>query len=288
MRQRGVMAAVLLAMLVLPGAAGAQFLDGTLLRIKNAGAINLGYRESSPPFSFNAPDKQPAGYSVELCMHVARAVQRKLALSDLRINWVPVTAENRVQMVVDGKIDVECSTTTATLARQERVDFSLMTFVDGAGLVTLAGKTIATTPDLGGKRIAVIPETTTEKVMGNVLKAQQVTATMVHVKDHLQGIAALEEGRADAFVSDRGILAGLVVTSKDPRRFAIARNAFSYEPYGLMVRRNDSAFRLVVNRALAELYRSGAISEIYDRWLGPLGSPGEALQAMYLLNGLPD
>jgi glutamate/aspartate transport system substrate-binding protein len=288
MRQPGLMATVLLAMLFLPNAASAQYLDGTLLKIKTAGAINLGYRESSPPFSFNAPDKQPAGYSVELCMHVARAVQRKLALSDLKVNWVPVTAENRVQMVVDSKVDVECSTTTATLARQERVDFSLMTFVDGAGLLTLAGKTVPSTAELAGKRIAVIPATTTEKVLVDGLKALSVSATIVPVKDHAQGLAALEEGRVDAFVSDRGILAGLVFTSTDPRRFALARNAFSYEPYGLMMRRNDSAFRLVVNRSLAELYRTTAIQQIYDRWFGAMGTPGEALQAMYLLNGLPD
>ena len=288
MRQRALMAALLPAILVLANAANAQFLDGTLLKIKNSGAIDLGYRESSPPFSFIGPDKQPMGYSVELCMHVARGVSKKLALPDLKVNWVPVTAENRVQMVVDNKIDVECSTTTATLARQERVDFSLMTFVDGAGLLTLAGKTVASTPELAGKRIAVIPATTTEKVIADGLKGLSVTATMVPVKDHAQGIAALEEGRADAFVSDRGILAGLVFTSSDPRRFALARNAFSYEPYGLMMRRNDSAFRLVVNRALAELYRSTAILQIYDRWFGAMGTPGEALQAMYLLNGLPD
>jgi ABC-type amino acid transport substrate-binding protein len=191
-------------------------------------------------------------------------------------------------MVVDGKVDLECSTTTASLSRQERVDFSLMTFVDGAGLLTLADKTVGSTADLGGKRIAVIPETTTERILAEGLKAQSVTATIVPVKDHAQGLAAVDEGRADVFVSDRGVLAGVAFTSKDPKRFALSRNALSYEPYGLMMRRNDAAFRLVVNRALAELYRSGAIIPIYERWLGALGAPGEALQAMYLLNGLPD
>jgi len=288
MRERGVMTAVLLAMLFLPNAASAQYLDGTLLKIKTSGTINLGYRESSPPFSFNGPDLKPAGYSVDLCTFVARAVQKKLGLPDLKVNWVPVTAENRVQLVVDKKIDVECSTTTTTLARQERVDFSLMTFVDGAGLLTLADKTVPSTAELAGKRIAVIPATTTEKVLNEGMKALNITATLVPVKDHAQGILAIEEGRADAFVSDRSILAGLALTSKDPRRFALARNAFSYEPYGLMVRRNDSSFRLVVNRALSELYRSGAILQVYERWFGALGAPGEALQAMYLLNGLPD
>ena len=287
MRERALVPALLLTMVFLAQPARAQFLDGTLLKAKSSGTLNLGYRESSPPFSFTL-EGRPAGYSVDMCTVVARAIQAKLGLADLKIAWIPVNAENRVQMVVDGKVDLECSTTTASLARQERVDFSLMTFVDGAGLLTLAGKTVASTPELAGKRIAVIPETTTEKVLAQGLKALQVTATMVPVKDHAQGLAALEEGRADAFVSDRSVLAALALTSKDPKRFALSRNAFSYEPYGLMMRRNDAAFRLVVNRAIADLYRSGAVLQLYDRWFGALGAPGEALQAMYLLNGLPE
>jgi len=287
MRGRTVVPALLLAMMAMALPASAQFLDGTLLRIKSAGAINLGYRESSPPFSFKV-ENRPIGYSVELCSLVARAVQAKLGLPDLKVNWIAVNAENRVQMVVDGKVDLECSTTTITLSRQERVDFSLMTFVDGAGLLTLADKTLSHTAELASKRIAVIPATTTEKVLSAGLKAQQISATMVPVKDHAQGLAAVEEGRADAFVSDRGVLAGIVFTSKDSKKFALSRNAFSYEPYGLMMRRNDAAFRLVVNRTLSEIYTSGAIIQIYDRWFGMLGKPGEALQAMYLLQALPE
>jgi ABC-type amino acid transport substrate-binding protein len=288
MRERIAVAAFVFASLLLAHPARAQFLDGTLLKIKSAGTITLGYRESAPPFSFNGPDGRPVGYSVDLCVIVASAVQRKLGLSTLKIAWVPVTAEDRVQMVVDGKVDVECSTTTASLSRQERVDFSLMTFVDGAGLLTLAGGTMASTAELAGKRIAYIPGTTTEKVLTEGLKAQQVTAKTLPVTDHAQGLAAVEEGRADAFVSDRSVLAALALTSKDPKRFALSRNAFSYEPYGLMMRRNDAAFRLVVNRALAEFYRGGGVALAYERWFGALGAPGEALQAMYLLNGLPE
>lgn len=287
MRGRTVVPALLLAMMAIALPAKAQFLDGTLLKIKNAGTINLGYRESSPPFSFKI-ENRPVGYSVELCSLVTRAVQAKLGLADLKVNWVPVNADNRVQMVVDGKVDLECSTTTATLSRQERVDFSLMTFVDGAGLLTLADKTVSHTSELGSKRIAVIPSTTTEQALNAGLKKQQINATLVPVKDHAAGLAAIEAGTADTFVSDRGILAGIVYTSKDPKKFALSLNTFSYEPYGLMMRRNDSAFRLVVNRALSEIYRSGAIVEIYDRWFGMLGRPGEALQAMYLLQAMPD
>jgi ABC-type amino acid transport substrate-binding protein len=285
MRERALIA-VLLATLFLALPARAQFLDGTLLKIKSSGTISLGYRDSSPPFSFAAPDGRPAGYSVDLCKVAAGAIQRKLGLADLKLDWVAVTAESRVQMVVDGKVDIECSTTTASLARQERVDFSLMTFVDGAGLLTLSDN--ASRTDLSGLRIAVIPETTTEKAIAEAMKAQLLTVKMVPVKDHAQGMAALEEGRADAFASDRSVLAALALKSKDPKRYALSRQSFSYEPYGLMMKRNDAAFRIVVNRALADIYRSGVVVQIYERWFGALGAPGEALQAMYLLNALPD
>jgi ABC-type amino acid transport substrate-binding protein len=233
-------------------------------------------------------DGRPVGYSVDLCVVVARAIQRKLGLNDVKVIWVPVTADDRVQLVVDGKVDLECSTTTASLSRQERVDFSLMTFVDGAGLLTLASNAPPTTAELAGKRIAYIPGTTTEKVVVQGLKSQQVTAKMVPVNDHAQGLAAVEEGRADAFVSDRSVLAALALGARDPNKFVLSRNAFSYEPYGLMMRRNDAAFRVVVNRALAELYRSGDVGVVYERWFGALGAPGEALQAMYLLQALPE
>jgi glutamate/aspartate transport system substrate-binding protein len=280
--------ALLLASLLLAGPALGQKLDGTLGKIKASGTLNIGYRESSPPFSFMGPDKRPVGYSIDLCMHVAGAIQKQLGLANLKLGWIPVTAENRIDMVVQGKVDLECSTTTASLSRQERVDFSLMTFVDGAGLLTTTAAKLRGSADLAGKRIAVIPGTTTEKALAEYLKAEFVTVETVRVKDHAQGLAALEQGQADAFASDRGILIGLAVTSKDPARFALPDLTFSYEPYALMMRRNDAAFRLAVNRALAALYRSGGVVPIYERWLGVFSKPSQPLQVMYLLNGLPE
>ena len=278
----------LLASLVLAGPALGQNLDGTLKKIKTSGTLTIGYRESSPPFSFMGPDKRPVGYSIDLCMHVAGVIQKQLGLANLKLGWVPVTAANRIDMVAQGKVDIECGTTTASLSRQERVDFSLMTFVDGGGLLTTPGANLRGSADLAGKRIAVIPGTTTEKALAEYLKAEFITVQMVRVKDHSDGFAALEKGEADAYASDRGILIGLAVTSKDPARFVLPNLVFSYEPYALMLRRNDAAFRLAVNRALAGLYRSGSIAPIYERWLGTFGKPSQPLQAMYLLNGLPE
>jgi ABC-type amino acid transport substrate-binding protein len=268
-------------------AVGTPDRSGTLNRIKESSTVNLGYRASAPPFSFPGPDGRPVGYSVDLCTHVAAAIQKQLG-TNLKLNWVPVTAENRIDMVAQNKVDLECSTTTASLSRQERVDFSVMTFVDGGSLLTRADSMLTGVSDLSGKRIAVIPGTTTETALAKFLKEQFVTVDFVRVKDHVQGLAAVDNGTVDAFASDRVALIGIAVTSENPSRYGLAHLLFSYEPYGLMMRRNDADFRLAVNRALAALYRSGDIAPIYQKWFGGLGKPTPAIQAMYLLNGLPE
>jgi ABC-type amino acid transport substrate-binding protein len=278
---------ILLAALLIATPVMGQELDGTLKKIKTSATFTLGHREAAPPFSFPGPDRRPVGYSVDLCTHVASEIQKQLGIN-LKLNWVPVNAENRLDMVVQGKIDIECGTTTASLSRQERVDFSLMTFVDGGGVLTRSDSKFNSVSDFTDKRIAVIPGTTTETALNKFFKEEFVIIKPVPVKNLLEGIGALDKGSVDAFASDRGILAGLAVTSKDPKRFAMPNLLFSYEPYGFMMRRNDAAFRLAVNRALAGLYRSGGIVPIYERWFGVFGKPSPAIQAMYLLNGLPE
>ena len=287
MNQTKVILGAFLTVLVLDCPVMGQELDGTLKKIKESSTFTLGYLTSAPPFSFPGPDKRPVGYSIDLCTHIASRVQKQLGIN-LKLTWVPVTTENRIDMVASGKVDIECGTSTASLSRQERVDFSLMTFVDGGGLLTKKDLVLGAVADLADKRIAVIPGTTTETALSKFLKEEFVSVQLVRVKNHVEGLAAIEKGSADAFASDRSILVGLAVTSKDPSRFALPNILFSYEPYGFMVRRNDAAFRLAVNRALAGLYRSGDIVAIYDRWFGAFGKPSQAIQAMYLLNGLPE
>ena len=277
----------LLVGLLCGGPALGQDVDGTLKKIKASSTLTLGHLESAPPFSFPGPDRRPVGYSIDLCTHIASSIQKQLGIS-LKLNWVPVTTDNRLDMVASGKVDIECGTTTASLSRQERVDFSIMTFVDGGGMLTKADLKLRATGDLADKRIAIIPGTTTEKALEKFLKEEFVSVKYVQVKNHVEGLAALEKGSADAFASDRGILIGLAVTSKDPKLFALPGILFSYEPYGFMLRRNDAAFRLAVNRALAELYRSGGIAPIYERWFGGFGKPSPAIAAMYMLNALPE
>jgi ABC-type amino acid transport substrate-binding protein len=282
-----IVSSILLAMGVWVGTATAQNLDGTLKKIKDSSTFTLGHLTSAPPFSFPGPDKRPVGYSIDLCTYIASSIQKQLGIN-LKLNWVPVTTANRLDMVASGKVDIECGTSTTTLSRQERVDFSLMTFVDGGGLLTKKDLPLRGVADLADKRIAVISGTTTESAFSKFLKEEFVSVQTVQVKSHVEGLAAIEQGSADAFASDRGILIGLAVTSKDPSRFALPNILFSYEPYGFMVRRNDAAFRLAVNRALAGLYRSGDIVAVYDRWFGAFGKPSQAIQAMYMLNGLPE
>ena len=262
--------------------------QGTLKKIRDTKTIVLGYRESSRPFSFVGDDRKPAGYSVDLCTRIAAGVQQQLGLPDLQIKWVPVTPENRIASIVNGTIDLECGSTTNTLSRQEQVDFSHMIFVDGGSILVTAASGIKDVGGLAGKRIAVAPRTTTEKALAEWVQKAYITPRIIKVKDHAEGLAALESGTADAYASDRVILIGLAFSAKDPRKFLLAEDYFSYEPYGLMLRRGDAGFRLAVNRVLSRLYRSGQIAEIYERWLGRLGPPGPLLAAMYLMHGLPE
>ena len=279
---------LVLTTLLLTAPALAADLQGTLKKIKDRGTITLGHLESARPFSFIGDDGKPAGYSVELCAHVAAGIGKQLAIPNLKTQWVKVTPANRLQSVVSGAIDLDCGTTTTSLSRQEQVDFSLMTFVDGGSLLVTQASGIVGIATLGGKRVAVIPGTTTEKNLAAALADRGVTATIVPVKDHGAGVAALDTGAADAYASDRVILIGVGRTSKDPTKLSLITEFFSYEPYGLALRRNDADFRLAVNRALAGLYRSKDIVPLYEKWFGSMTTAGPLIAAMYLMNGLPE
>jgi ABC-type amino acid transport substrate-binding protein len=269
-----------------PGAPGAT--AGTLEKIKRTNTVTLGYRTASVPFSFAAPGKDPAGYSIDLCRAVVENLKKDLNLPNLQTKWEAVTVESRLGKVADGSVDLECGSTTNTMSRRAQVDFSLLTFVDGGSFITKLGTSIATVKDLNGKRVAIIPGTSTEKALNAALQQSLGKVSYVTVKDHQEGLAAVRDGRADAYASDRVILIGLAVTAKDASAFRLSDDLFSYEPYSLVLRRGDPDFRLAVDRTLARLYRTGEIGSIYGRWFGALGAPSPLLQAMYLLNGIPE
>lgn len=275
------------AMFALLFTIGAQAQEtGTLKKIRDAKSISLGYRTDSPPFSFNGPDGQPAGYSVDLCKRVAASIERTLG-GTIAIKWVQVTAANRFDQVANGNVDLECGNTTVTLGRQERFDFSNLTFVDGGAVLVLSETKLGRLADFAGKTIGVKPGTTTETALKGALKERLIDAKIVNVKDDAEAIAALNDKRIDGYAADRVVLVGTVITGQSGVKYTLVQDEFSFEPYGLMMRR-DPAFRLAVNRALAQIYRSGAIGDIFGRWLAPLGKPGPLLSAMYFLNAIPE
>jgi glutamate/aspartate transport system substrate-binding protein len=261
---------------------------GTLDKIKASKVIALGYRETSIPFSYTGDDNQPWGYSVDLCTRVAAAIVKQLGLEELQLQWVAVTPENRITKLTSGEIDLECGSTTSSLTRMQEVDFSLPTFVDGAAYLSRRAAGIKRLEDLAGRKIAVAAGTTTERTLAQVLRQYKLDAQLVKVSDHQQGMAAMLKEQVDAYASDRSLLIGLALDSGNHNDWSLGPETFSYEPYALMMRRNDADFRLAVNRELARLSRSREIYGIYDRWFGFLARPGPRLESMYLLNALPE
>jgi ABC-type amino acid transport substrate-binding protein len=270
---------------VAPEAAAAS---PTLDHVKETGKMTFSYRNGAVPFSYKDREGRVRGYSVELCLRVAAAVQKQLSIPELKIEWVSVEAATRLEAVASGKVDADCGTTTITLARMETVDFSVPIFVDGGGVLIRAKKKPTKMADLKGKRIAVIPGTTTEQALVSALNALAAPATLVPVTNSTEGMALLNDGNADGYAGDRIVLANLKLRSPNPGALAFVTGDFSYEPYALVVRRDDPDFKLLVNRTLVNLYRTGDIDPIFQRWLGALGRPGTLLHAMFYLNTLPE
>jgi ABC-type amino acid transport substrate-binding protein len=259
---------------------------GTLKKIRDAKSISLGYRTDSPPFSF-AQDGQPAGYSVDLCKRVAAGVERTLGISGLAVKWVPLTAANRFDQVANGAVDIECGNTSATLSRMEKFDFSNLIFIDGGAVLVLEETKIGRLADLAGRSVGVVAGTTTEQNLKAALKDRLIDAKVVSVKDEAEAMSALQAKKVDGYAADRVKLVGMVAVARSDTKYRLVQDDFTFEPYALMMRR-DPALRLAVNRAISQVYRSGGINEIYDRWLARLGKPGPLLAAMYMLNATPE
>jgi ABC-type amino acid transport substrate-binding protein len=271
------------------GLAGTANAADTLKRIKDRGEIRIGYREATEPFSFNDPDGQATGYSVELCGRIAEAVRTRLDLKELKVSHVPLTVTERFDAVADGKVDILCAASTITLGRMDKVDFSLMTFVTGGGLMSRASGPVRMTSDLSGKTVAVITGTTTETGLAEFLEQNFIDAKIVQAESIEVARALLDQGEVDAVADDQIVLIGQLIVSGEPRNYAIADDLYSYEPYGLAVARDDAEFRIVVNRAIARIYRTGQFKSLYDKWFGRMGlRPTPILQAMYKINALPE
>ena len=278
----------ILAVLLQAISCGHALAADTLVRVKETRQIRLGYFEGSAPFSSTGTDKSPEGYSVDLCERVAAGIQRQLGLAQLKTVWVPLGLKDRIEAVRSGRVDIECGTTTWSFSRQQLVDFSLMIFVDGASLLVTGDSGVRRMSDVGGKRIAVIRDTTTDRGLAAALAREAVKAEVVRIDSREQGVAMLNDGRVDAFASDRFLLLSLAGSGKSSRPLRTIDEDFSVEPYAFALPRNDPDFRLAVNRSLAEVFRSGEINRVYARWLERFGQPSLLLSALYYLQAIPE
>ena len=281
------MVVALAALAVAVGVASAQTTPSRLIRISDTSVVKIAYRFDSNPFSFVNEQGEPAGYTIDLCRLAVRSLGRQLGLDKLEIEWVRVDVGNRLEAVANGSADMECGSTTVTLRRMMEVDFSSIVFVESTGLVVKTASGISRLSDLAGRKIAAIAGTTNERAVADQLQRRQISATVVPVRDREEGIAALEEGRVDAFASDKLLLTGAKV--KDPRALSMLPDDLSFEPYAITLPRGDWALRLAVNTALAEIYRRGDNLKIFDKWFSASGlRPSLLLGAAYALGALPE
>ena len=251
--------------------------------------MKIGFRQAEPPMSFLDQNGNPVGYSIDLCGQIVNGVKEKLGKSDIAVEFVPVTSENRFLALKDGKIDILCGSTTKTLSRSELVDFTQLTFVTGASLLSMNEAGIAGVAGLQGKKVAVVHGTTTIEALKRVLGDAGVDAEIVPVDTAGDGMKALQNGDVDALSADQVVLIGLVLTAKEPANYFVSSELFSYEPFALAVRRNDADFRLVADRVLSRLNRSGQINDIYRRWFGAFSKTRPVLvEAVYRLGATPE
>jgi glutamate/aspartate transport system substrate-binding protein len=250
----------------------------TLAKIKNSHVITIAHGSDGAPFSFTRGG-EPTGYS---------SLEKQLGIDDIKIKWRSGNTPERLSMVEKGDADIDCGTTSITLARQEKVDFSNPVFVESGGVLVLADSGIHGLISLADKKVAVMSGTTTEQRLLKALERKHVKAKLVAIKDAKEGMAALNSGKADAYAGDRLVLIGQVAESGNPGQYAMLPEMFSVDPYGFALPRADADFRLAVNRALANVYRGAALEQIFVRWFGPDVQPSETLQAVYLINAYPD
>ena len=287
-RSISLIAALCLAPALALAQTGNAPLDGRLKKIQETKTISVAYRTDALPFSFEDNEKKPAGYMIDLCRSVIAAIERQIGIVPLQVKWVPVTVQTRFAAVSGGQADMECGATTVTLGRMKEVGFSSLTFVDGTGLLVRSSTVGNSLMDLANKKIGVITGTSNERALAEAMKAKMINAQVVPVKSRDEGLAQLEAGTIDAFAGDRVLLVGLAGKARDPKSLALLGDALSYEPYAIVLPRGDWAMRHAVDAALAQIYKSSALPEIYNRWFGALGRPSPILEVMYGLGRLPD
>jgi len=271
------LAACLLATAAFAQGAGGEGLSPTLTSIKNTQVVHLGYRESSPPFSFLDQANRPIGYSLEICEAIVEEIGVEVDEPNLKIEYVKVTSDDRIQAVLQNKIDFECGSTTANAERAKQVAFSPLMFVAGTKLMVPKASSIAAATDLKGKTVVVTKGTTNEQAMHNVDKKFSLGLTIVTSPDHEQSYQMLVDGKADAFATDDILLYGLIARHKSQDKFRVTGDYLSYDPYGIMFRKGDPELTSVVERAFRKLASNHDLVPLYNKWfLGRLPT-GERL-----------
>ena len=277
---------LLLLALLLPVTTHAQSTDKVLQRIRETKTVTIAYRTDALPFSFEN-NGEPAGYTVDLCKRVVASLEQQLKVQPLAVKWVPANVQNRLDLVRKGEADLECGTTTATLARMEQVDFSNPVWVDVTGLIVRKSVGAKAIGGLAGKRIAVVAATPNQRALEDSLKKGLVNAKVVPAKSYDEAIALLEGGKADALAAGKTMLLGMGAKLKDRAEYELLNEEIGYVPYAIVVPLGASALRLAVNRALSQIYDSDAITDVFRGAFGAGAKPSVALMIMYRLNVYP-
>jgi glutamate/aspartate transport system substrate-binding protein len=253
----------------------AQQSSGTLEKIKDSGTITIGHRESSVPFSYYDDNQQVIGYAMDLCYRIVDAVKTELKMNALEVKLNPVTSATRIPLIANGTIDLECGSTTNNLEREKQVAFTITHFVTANRFVSKKSTNLKTVDDLKGKTIVSTSGTTNIKQITEIGAQKNLDLNIIAAKDHAEAFLMVETDRAAAFVMDDILLSSLVATSKSPSEYVISADALSVEPYAIMLRRDDPAFKKVVDAEMIATYKSGAINGIYEKWfLKPIPPKG--------------
>ncbi|MBL0949860.1 MAG: transporter substrate-binding domain-containing protein [Pseudomonas sp.] len=254
------------SMMLMFAAAGVSAQEGTLAKIAELGEISVGHRDGAVPFSYYDDQQHPVGYAMDLCAKVVEAIKLKLDEPDLKVSYLPVTGATRMPLLANGTIDMECGTTTNNAERQRQVSFSNTYFVAGVRILSKKNAPVETMADAKGKTVVTLAGTTSVKVISEINAAQNLGLNVLSVKDLAEGMLTLQTERAVALIFDDVSIAGAAATSKNPDDFIMSAEPLSVEPYGIMLRRGDDAFKELVNATLDELYATGEINAIYDKW----------------------
>lgn len=273
MKKSSLIAALLSFAVSIP--VGAEELGGTLKKVKDSGVITLGHRESSIPFSYYDDKQNVIGYSQDLMMKVVEALKRELKMNSLAIRMLPVTSQNRIPLVQNGTVDLECGSTTNNTERQKQVAFSNSFFVIGTRLLTKKTSGIRDFPDLAGRNVVTTAGTTSERLLRKMNAEKKMRMNIISAKDHGEAFLTLETGRAVAFMMDDALLYGEIAKAKNPALWAVVGTPQSFEPYGCMMRKDDPQFKKVVDDALAKVMRSAEMTKIYNKWfMSPIPPKG--------------